>query len=55
MVVIDMDCMIFDDTGLTCTVNEFTKLDGKLERVPIVDASLKYEFPHLVKTSVILF
>ena len=55
MVVLGKDCMIFDDTGLTCTVNAFTKSAGKIERVPIVDAALAYDCPHLAKTFVLLF
>lgn len=47
--------MIFDDTGLTCTVNAFTKSAGKIEKVAIVEAALAYDCPHLAKTFVLLF
>jgi len=55
MVVLGKNCTVFDDMGLTCTVNTFTKAAGKIERVPILDAVLAYDCPHLAKTFVLLF
>ena len=55
MVVIGHKSVIFDVTGLTCTVNAFTELEGKLEKVPIVDAAVAYDCPYLAKTFVLLF
>ena len=45
MVVVDQDCTIFDNTGLTCTINAFTKSSGKLEEVHIVDTVVAYDCP----------
>ena len=47
--------MIFDITGLTCTVNAFTESAGKLKKVPIVDTVVAYNCPYLAKTFVLLF
>ena len=55
MVVVGSQCVIFDITGLTCTVNAFTELTGKIEKVPIVDAAVAYKCPYLAKTFVLLF
>ena len=54
MVVVGQDCTIFDDTGLTCTVNAFTKSAGRLEKVPIVDAVVAYDCPLQAKTFLLL-
>ena len=54
MVVVGNDCTVFDDTGLTCTVNAFTKSAGKLEKVPIVDAVVAYDCPLQAKTFLLL-
>ena len=55
MVVIGQQSVIFDVTGLTCTVNAFTESAGKLDKVPIVDAAVAYNCPYLAKTFVLLF
>ena len=54
MVVVGKDCTIFDDTGLTCTVNAFTKSAGKLDKVSIVDAVVAYDCPLQTKTFLLI-
>ena len=55
MVVVGNDCTIFDDTGLTCAVNAFTKSAGKLHKVPIVHAVVAYDCTLQAKTFHLLF
>ena len=54
MVVVGKHCVIFDDTGKTCTVNAFSESTGKLENVPIVDALVAYDCPFKGKTFLLL-
>ena len=54
MVVVGKYCMIFDDTGKTCTVNAFSETAGKLENVPIVDAVIAYDCPYKCKIYLLL-
>ena len=54
MVVVGDQSVIFDETGLNCTVNSFTESTGALKDIPIVDAALAYECPYQAKTFILL-
>ena len=46
MVVVGSECVVFDDTGNTCTVNSFAKSTVSLDDVKIVDAAIAYDCPY---------
>ena len=50
MAVVGRECVVFDNTGQTCTVNAFTESAGKLEKVPLVDVAVAYDCPFQTKT-----
>ena len=54
MAVVGKHSIIFDKTGLTCTVNSFTESTGSLKNVPIVDAAIAYECPRRAQTYILL-
>ena len=54
MVVVGRECVVFDTTGKTCTVNSFAKSAGKLEKVPVVDACVAYDCPYTAKVYLLL-
>ena len=54
MAVVGRECVVFDDTGQTCTVNAFTESAGKLDKVPIVDVAVAYDCPFQSKTYILL-
>ena len=54
MVVIGKHCVIFDDTGKTCTVKAFSESTDKLDNVPIVDAAVAYDCPYQCKIFLLL-
>ena len=54
MVVVGRECVVFDTTGKTCTVNSFAKSTGKLEKVPVVDACVAYECHYTAKVYLLL-
>jgi len=43
IVMVGDECIIFHNTGITCTVNAFTESSGKLEQVPIIDDDVSYD------------
>ena len=54
MVVVGKYCVIFDDTGKTCTVNTFSESTGKFNNVPIVNAADACYCPYHCKTFLLL-
>ena len=54
MVVVGKHCIIFDNTGKTCTVNAFSESASKLDNVSIVDAAVSYDCPYQCKTFILL-
>ena len=54
MIVVGKHCLIFDNTGKTCTVNAFSPSAGKVNDVPIVDAVIAYDCPIKGKTYLLL-
>ena len=54
MVVVGKHCVIFDDTGKTCTVNAFLESAGKTDNVPIIDATVVYDCPYQCETFILL-
>ena len=54
MVVVGKNCVIFDDTDKTCTVNAFSESAGKLHDIPIIDAVIAYDCPYQCKTFLLL-
>ena len=54
MIVAGSECIIFDDTGKTCTVNSFAKSAGSIEDVKIVDVAVAYDCPFSHKSYILL-
>ena len=54
MNVVGSECVVFDDTGKTCTVNYFAKSAGNLDDVKIFDAAVAYDCPYKCKTYILL-
>ena len=54
MAVVGSECVVFDDTSKTCTVNSFAKSAGSLDDVKIVDAVVAYDYPYQNKTFILL-
>ena len=54
MVVVGKECIVFDTTGTTCTVNAFSASAGKLDDIPIVDAVVAYDCPLTSKVFLLL-
>ena len=46
MVVAGSECVVFDDTKKTCTVNAFSESAGKLDNIRIVDVVVGYDCPY---------
>ena len=54
MIVAGSECIIFDDTGKTCTVNSFAKSAGSIDDVRIVDVAVAYDCPFSHKSYILL-
>ena len=54
MVVMGDKCTVFDDTGQMSSVNAFTSLAGRLDKVPVVDVALAYDCPLQAKAYILL-
>ena len=54
MVVAGSQCVVFDDTKKTCTVNSFSESAGKLDNIKIVDVVVAYDCPYQSKTFLLL-
>ena len=54
MVVAGSQCVVFDDTKNTCTVNSFSESAGKLDNIKIVDVVVAYDSPYQSKTFLLL-
>ena len=54
MVVAGSECVVFDDTNKTCTVNSFSESAGRLDNIRIVDTVMAYDCPFRSKTYLLL-
>ena len=54
MVVATSQCVVFDDTKKTCTVNSFAESAGRLDNIKIVDIVVAYDCPYQCKTFLLL-
>ena len=54
MVVLGSECIVFEWSGKTCTVNPFDKQLGSAKDVPIVDAAIAYDCPYSHQPYVLL-
>ena len=54
MMVAGSQCVVFDDTKKTCTVNSFSESAGKLDNIKIVDVVVAYDCPYQSKTFLLL-
>ena len=54
MVVAGSQCVVFDDTKKTCTVNSFSESAGRLDNIRIVDIVMAYDCPFKSKTYLLL-
>ena len=54
IVVTGLQCVVFDDTTKTCTVNSFSESVGRLDNIRIVDIVMAYDCPYKSKTYLLL-